>query len=99
MIQGPENPINGRGSPIGTTTTEPVREKRHQSMQVLAFFHWEKAAGLGYNQNSLASCVPGVTQVVICSRQKAGQSVVKLVEENQDQADEQRATNSICEKW
>lgn len=25
-IQGPENPINGRGSPIGTKTTGPARD-------------------------------------------------------------------------
>jgi hypothetical protein len=64
-----------------------------------SLFHWEKAAGLRYNQNSPVSCGPGVRQVVICSRQGAGRSVVKLLVGNQGQADEQCATNSICGKW
>jgi hypothetical protein len=96
---GPGEPHQRTGQPYwdndngaGAGETTPVDASASLS-------HWEKAAGLRYNQNSPASCGPGVTQVVICSRQRAGQSVVKLVVENQDQTDEQRVTNSICGKW
>ena len=36
QIQGPENPINGQGSPIGTTTRTPARDGQDQSMQVMS---------------------------------------------------------------